>query len=339
MSLQGRRNPVTAALLITLLATLMSRGSVFADTSDSAVRSDGIAAVVGDEVILLSEVDQKASRVLRQVAKPGAEIPPELREEVRRQAVESLISERLILQFAKAQGIQATEAQMDASIRAIADREGITLEELYAALSQQGVPRESYRKQLADQMTRMEIVRQIAFAKVKVTDAEVRERFEQRYGASAPGLHAVVRHILIPWPGPESGESRERSQRVAQQIVDALAEGQSFAALAEQLSAAPSAADGGQMTLRQGDASPEIDKWAFSLAEGETSPPFETQHGVNLLQVVKRFDPSSIRFEDVEDDLRGELMEGKADPVIQKWVLELRKERWVDIVAPDLRPR
>ncbi|MFQ5697073.1 MAG: peptidylprolyl isomerase [Myxococcota bacterium] len=339
MSVPRRRLPATAGLVLTLWAPLACLAPLPARAGDAELHNDGIAAVVGDEVILLSEVDAKANRVLRQVAKPNGGISPELREEVRRQAVEALISERLILQFARSQGLQANEAQVDASIGAIADREGITIEELYAALDQQGIERSTYRKQLADQMTRMEIVRQIAFAKVKVTDAELHALFDERYGGSAPGLHAVVRHILIPWPGPDSGEPHERSHEVARKIVDALAKGESFGALAQQFSAAPSAADGGQMTIRQGDASPEIEKWAFSLAEGETSPPFETQHGVNLLQVVRRFDPSEIHFKDVEDDLRAELMEAKANPVIEKWVAELREQRWVDIVAPDLRPQ
>ena len=323
-------------LLIALaLALTLGLGGLPAAAAD---RVDGVAAVVDDDVILISEVEAKAQPLIQQLTvKNAGPLPQEVQQEIRSQAMESLIASRLILNMAERMGLQASPEEIDEAVEGIARQEGLEVEEIYAAAGQQGLDRKQYREQLAEQITRMKVIGSAVRSRITIKDEEVRELYEERYGQQKPGMHAIVRHILIPWPDPESGEPREVSLKIAQEILHALEEGRSFASLAQQFSAAPSAMDGGRTALRQGEAHGEIEKWAFELEPGEVSPPIETAHGVNLIQLIERFDAGAVSYESVEDNLRYELTERKVNPEIDEWVKELRSQVYVEVVAPDLK--
>ncbi len=121
---------------------------------------------------------------------------------------------------------------------------------------------------------------------------------------------------------------REIAERVRQKAIETGA----FSSLARQFSRAPSAADGGLTTLREGDVAPEIAAQVFGLPAGEVSPVIETPHGLNLFQILDRYDPADMALIDVQDELRRELMERKVEPEYQEWMEELRKMHYIHIV-------
>ena len=70
------------------------------------------------------------------------------------------------------------------------------------------------------------------------------------------------------------------------------------------------------------------------MPAGEVSPVVETEHGLNLFQILDRFDPSKISLEEVEEQLRLELTERKVEPEYEKWIDELRKQHYVHVPGP-----
>ena len=73
------------------------------------------------------------------------------------------------------------------------------------------------------------------------------------------------------------------------------------------------------------------------MTVGEISPPIHTRHGVNLIQVLERFDPSKVELDDVRASIRAELLERETDREFQPWIEELRENRYIEVVAPGLR--
>jgi parvulin-like peptidyl-prolyl isomerase len=162
----------------------------------------------------------------------------------------------------------------------------------------------------------------------------VKKLFEDRYASQQPGMRVRVRHILVPWEPERTPEGDARLREVAAKIRQRAIESGAFSSLARQFSAAPSAAEGGLTIFREGDVAPEIGVQVFGLPAGEVSPVVETDHGLNLFQILDRFDPSTIAFEDVEDQLRVELMESKMEPEYDEWVGELRDVHYVHVNPP-----
>ena len=288
-------------------------------------------------MILRSEVERAAAPILSRLNARHGTLSAEDQRQIRAQAVQALIDGKLIEEVARRMGIEAGEEDVDAAVGGIAREEGVTVEDVYAAAERQGLPREQYRKRIAQEITRMKVISSAVRSRVSVSDDETIKLFEKRYRNAGPGLQVRVRHILLPWPPEASQEQREEVHARAQELRDMAIETHDFASVARQYSAAPSSVDGGLTLFREGDVAPELGPYAFGMDPGEVSPPILTRHGVNLLQVVERFDPSHILFEDIRETLRRELFERKTQEEFRPWLEELRRNRYIEVVAPELR--
>ncbi len=293
---------------------------------------EGIAAIVGEEVILRSEVRTAAAQMLAQVQAQQGSVTPQIAREVREQALNSLIDDRLILKIAERNDLEASDPEIDMAIEGIASEEGVSVEDVYTAVQAQGLSRKAYRAQLGQQLTKMRVVQGSLQGRIKVSDEEIAELFRTRYGSASPGERLRVLHILLGWPPNANKEVRTQIGQAAEGIREQAVESGDFASLARRFSSAPTAENGGLTSFRPGEAPPAIESALAKLGPGEISPVVETGYGLNLFQLIDRFDPSTIRLEDVEDQLRFELQERKSGPELEKWLLELRETQYIEIV-------
>jgi peptidyl-prolyl cis-trans isomerase SurA len=298
---------------------------------------DGVAAIVGRKVILRSQLDLATRLLLERIQDQGGQLDESQRRELRMQALRQLIDDELILALAERNEAVASDAEIDQAIAGIAQEEGVTPDDVYRAAAAQGLGREAYREQLRREMTRMRVLGGSVRSRVAVSDEQVRALYEERYAKATPGERIRVLHLLLPIPAEATPEQIGQLEQVAGQLREqALANGD-FAGLARRYSAAPSAPDGGLTVFRQGDAPPRVAAAIERLAPGEISPIVRTEHGFNLFQFLDRFDPSQVRFEEVEPQLRAELTERETMPQFQKFLDEVRKSRYVEIVNPEPR--
>lgn len=298
---------------------------------------DGVAAIVGDDVILLSELDAASRVMLERIEQERGPVPPEVVREVRGEALQRLIDEKLVQALAERKEGMASAEEVDAQVERIAADEGTTVEQIYAAAAQHGYTREQYRRQLGAEITRMKVVYRFVHPRVTVTEEEIQELYEERYGGQAPGTLVRARHILVPWPDEPTPEKRDRMRDIAREIRETALDGGDFAELARHYSRAPSGSRGGVTTLRRGEVSEKIEDAVFELPPGEIAEIVETPHGLNLFQVLERYDPAEVDLADVEDQLRAEIFARKTMPEYRNLLEELREQHYIEIVAPDLK--
>ena len=315
-----------ARLGIVVTAWLLVSGQAGAD------EVDGIAAIVGEDVILRSEVRTAAAQMLAQVQAQQGSVTPQIAREVREQALHSLIDDRLILKVAERNDLQASDPEIDQAIEGIASEEGVSVEDIYTAVQAQGLSRAAYRAKLGQQLTKMRVVQGSVQSRVKVSDEEVAELFETRYGSASPGERLRVLHILLASPPNTSPEMRTQLREAAEAVREQAIESGDFASLARRISSAPTASNGGLTVFRPGEAPPAIESALAKIGPGEITPLVETRFGLNLFQLIDRFDPSTIRLEDVKEQLRFELQDMKSGPELEKWLLELRERQYIEIV-------
>lgn len=320
------RDKLRLLLLLLLAAGAAARAEV----------ADGVAAIVGDEVVLLSEVRTAMQSVAARVPKDHPLTQQEMKQ-LLDNALKSLIDDRLILQVAKFQGVTASEEEIDGAVNGIAQEEGITVDAIYAAAAEQGLPRAAYREQLGKQITRMKMISGSVQGRVRVSDEEVRKLYDERYGKAKPGERIRVLHILIAVPSDAPPEVREKARAFAASLRDQARQNGDFGGLARKYSAAPTAQQGGLTVFREEDAPELIKSAVFGLKPGEITDVIENAHGENLFQFLDRFDPSAVSFDQVADKLRAELIERRTMPEFEKWLADVRKHRYVEIVAPELQ--
>ena len=319
-----RRSSFLLALL--LVASAAARAEIV----------EGVAVIVGDEVVLLSEVRTAMQSVLSRVPQ-GQTLSADEMAQLRDGAVKSLIDDKLLLQIAKQQGVSASEEEIDTAVNGIAQEENISVDAIYAAAADQGLPRAAYREQMGKQLTRMKMVSGSVQGRVRVSEDDVKKLYEERYGNAKPGERIRVLHILLAVPPDAPPEAREQMRELALKLRDQAREQGDFGALARKYSAAPTASQGGLTIFREADAPPDIKSAIEGLKPGEITDPIENSYGQNLFQYLDRFDPSTITYEQVAGKLRGELIEQRTMPEFEKWMAEVRKNRYVEVVAPELR--
>lgn len=319
-------SPLAAALALTLLA------------QPPAVL-DRVAATVNGEVITLGELVERAGEAYRRAEglPPGA-----AREEARRRALrrafDDALAEKLLAAQAAELGMEATDAQVDAAIEDIKKRNGLDEAGLDAALEQQGLDRETFRRQVKGNLEAFNLVGYKVRSRVKVTDEDLRN-FYQRNAADFAGEDEVrVRHIFLPLPekAPAAEEARVRAQ--GERVLQRLAAGEDFAAVAREVSKGPGAADGGDLGwLRRGVVQKALEDAAFGLQVGQVSGLVRAGPGLHILKVEERRLGGKKSFEEVKEALRERLANEQLDTYRQQYIEELRRAALVDVKLPELK--
>lgn len=263
-------------------------GLSFSVRSESEV-VDRIVAVVGDEVILASEM---ASQLQMAALRYGQKFKSEAEMAVFRDNIlESMISDQLFLIAAKSD--TTISVRPDEVDRALDDHiarisgQYENNDDFLNALSQEGLSLRELRKKLRpdvkNQLLKQRIM-QRRLSSVAVSRHEV-EEFYYNYQDSIPTQPeaAKLAHILLNVaPAPEVEDSvKNRATELRQQILD----GADFATISARHSSMGAGANGGDLGyVSRDDVVPEFARAAFNLSVGDISGVIRTQFGYHIIQ-------------------------------------------------------
>jgi parvulin-like peptidyl-prolyl isomerase len=280
-------------------------------------------ARVDNVMLTQQELDQRIERV-KTATQPGQPAPPE--QELARQFVDRFVQENLVLILARQHGIVIEDKEIDELIsqfRAnIQGQSGQTLDE--AVRGQLGLPGEN---SLEFRQFTSSLVAQRKLAETLVTSDTVRQELTTqmlaRANAKVDQVHAA--HILV------------QTAEEAQKVLDRLAKGEEFAALAKELSKDPgSAANGGDLGwMPEGQTVPEFDQAIFKdLKPGETTKTaVQTQFGFHIIKVLEHEQRAAMTEEQarqaVEQGL-GQELQTRRGQAIQQLITEERQKAKAD---------
>ncbi len=256
---------------------------------------DRVVAVVGDSAILASEVEEQIER-RRAFGEPVPTDPEELAQ-LRRQELESLVNELVMIQAAQRDSIAVAPNDVESQVAATLSEQERRFggrAAFEAALETEGMTLQQYRETVTEGVRRAGIRQQFEAVLQRdrrpppVTDAEVREFFEARRAelGRRPATIEFAQVVVTPEP---SDSARAAATAEAQRAIEALREGEDFETVARRFSDDPGTRDrGGDLGwFRRGRMVPEFDRAAFSLRPGQTSGIVETPFGLHLIKVEK----------------------------------------------------
>lgn len=125
---------------------------------------DRVAAVVGNEIITLSDIRNYSQERSLEGRLAGRDAKDPL---------EALIRERLLKQEMERLGLSATDGEIDSAVKEVVARNGISLEVLKGELAKKGTSFAQYKKDLGDQIRRMKFMGQVIFPRIKISDEEI----------------------------------------------------------------------------------------------------------------------------------------------------------------------
>ncbi|MCZ4409276.1 peptidylprolyl isomerase [Cryomorphaceae bacterium 1068] len=258
---------------------------LFFVNSSKAQVIDQIVAVIGNEIILYSDIQIQKSQIKAQGFKGTI---------TDCQVLEEILFEKLMLNQAKVDSLEITDdmvqgqlnRRMDVFIRQIGSVEAL---EDYYGKSMSEI-REDFFDILKDQLLVQRMESEIS-ADINVTPSDVQDFFNEIPKDSLPYVNASVQMAQIVKYPEVSTKEKERVRSRLLEFKEQVETGQEeFETLAALYSDDPgSAAKGGALGMQaRGTWVPEFDAVAFNLEEGQISTPFKTDYGFHIMQLLER---------------------------------------------------
>lgn len=248
---------------------------------------NGIVAVVDDDVITRSELTQRLGDVVAQLRQKGMQLPP--LKVLQRQMLERMIVEQLQLAQAKQLGIVVDEEHINKVIENIARENGLGLLQFREALQKDGVSFAYFRQQIRNEITITRLRSSQVSKRIDVTPQEVDALLASQQQKQSHNEEYRLQHILISLPTDATPEQVDSTRQRAQQVVNALQQGEDFTKLAISHSQGPQALDGGDIGWRRLAQLPTpFAKALEEMAIGEHSSLIRSGNGFHLLKLVEK---------------------------------------------------
>lgn len=248
---------------------------LFGTTLPSVIKA---TAIVNGEVITQSDIDQRLAFL---AIANGGTIPPEQIEALRQQVLRNLIDETLQIQAAKAEDIEVTDSEVDRTIARVASENNQTPEQLAEVLKAHGSSIKSLRRQVRGEIAWSRLQQRRIESTVSVGDDEVQAVLD-RLNAAKGTEEFRVGEIYLSAPGGDT----TRALTVANQILEQLQKGASFAGYARQYSEASTAAVGGDLGwVRPGQLPPQLAAVVQQMRPGQLSRPVPVPGGLSIVTV------------------------------------------------------
>ncbi len=295
-----------------------------------------IVAVVNDDVITLSEF--RAQYEMAQAAL-RAQVPEDQQaqagEQLRKEYLNTMITELLLLQKAKALGLNVQE-QLKAAIEKIKQDNSIASDaDLRRAIEQQGLPYEIWLRQYEDGMMRQAVLYTEVQRSIALGDSEVVQYYKKNPAEFTVPTEFKLNAIYF------AGEGRTAEEMEAlKAAVDAkLKAGAAFADAAAELSDAPMKEAKGELgTFKTGELEPALETAVDKLKPGETSGWVNSKNGWYLLQLVEKKDSRLRSFEEARGEVEQKIFGQKAAVKEEAYLKDLRAKSFVKIVNDPFGP-
>lgn len=298
----------------------------------SAELVERIVARVNDRLITQSEFDKRVD-----LTSKGPQAPKD-RGQLRREALDDLIKEKLLAERARELSVSATDAEIDEALERVKGQYNLTTDaEFDAALSQSGLTRDELRRQLRDTITIQKVVGRDVAARLDVTDDMLRQEYERQKEKLYPvPEQARVAEIVVRFDKGIAAERERAGQRIAE-AQGKIKAGAGFADVAREYSEGAAKDRGGDLgTVSRGELMPSLDAAVFADPPNEYPSPVLMASSMHIFRVRDR-KPASFRpFNDVKEELRKKIGDELYEKRFGEYVSKLKKEAFVKIYDADL---
>ncbi|MCZ6873923.1 MAG: peptidylprolyl isomerase [bacterium] len=328
------RLTVQVGLILTVVVGTLGGYGNRLGQAQTAQLLDGIAAVVNDEIITISEVwetmELEAEQLRQQYRDEG------LRErltDLYQRALKQLINVRLQLAWARKLRLQVDDDDVTQHIETIKEQNKVSDERLSQMLKARGLTLEAYREQVRESLLIAKVVNVEVRSRLVVMDTELQEAYQkQRERYSVPG-ELTVSHILFLVSPDASGGGQTPARKRATTVLNQLRNGGDFAELAKKYSEGPSAERGGLLgRFRAGELLSGFEKAALALQPGEISGIIHTRAGLHIIRVEDKKEGGYRPFAEVREAIKSKLLQTKSERKYREWLETLRQGAYVKVL-------
>ena len=289
---------------------------------------DGIAAQVGSDVVLVSEVLRMVKPTetrMRDAGVPDLEIA-----KLRAEGLERMIEWRLIEQQVRKLELYANDGEIDATIEGIAQENDLSVEDLRRSVTSHGMTLPDYRAQIKRELERRKLVTALIGSRIEVEDKELMQFYDTRF-SSQPREGEVVhlRQIMIGF-GEDVGRDEKAARARADESTARIEAGEAFEVVALDVSEVAGKKGGDLGWIHVDRLAPWMVDVVKRLDPGEVSAVVDLPVGYCLLKLIERKEYEPVSFEAARPELERELFERHLAREYEDWMVKLRKRTYIE---------
>lgn len=313
-----------------ILIILVLAGSVFIAGTDVV---EEIVAIVNDDIITLSqykEYHETYYQMLRaQLA--GEEFEKQY-ERIKKELMNSMITDLLLLQLAKDKQMNVSE-QLKMTIENIKKENNIESdEELRREMGRQGINFDQWRKQMEENLMRQGIIFSEVDREIVIDDSEVVNYYKLNPKEFTEPEEYKIRAIYLSLE--DNSESSLESRK--KDINERLLAGGEMAELAGLYSDNPLKETQGDLgTFKKGELEKTLEEAVEKLKAGEITPWVKAKNGWYILKLEEKKDIRLKSFEEVKKDIEEMLFAEKRNKKLEEFLKELKERSYIKILKPD----
>ncbi len=248
---------------------------------------DAVAVIVNDDVVTVSEIEDRYQSFLQQASEAGVTDFP-AKKLIMDQIVERLISERIQLQEAAMRGIVASDEEITDAIRGFAEQNDMSLDEYRELLESQGTTYRQFREDVHRQLVLQTIQQYVGRERIWISNQDIKDFRNSPFFEIMATDQYQVGHILISTESSDVDSARQAEAK-AQEVVSELREGADFAAMAVNHSSASTALEGGNLGWRYVEQIPSLfAEVVIEMQVGETADPIRNALGFHIIQLLDK---------------------------------------------------
>jgi peptidyl-prolyl cis-trans isomerase SurA len=263
----------------------------------AAQTGDYIVAVVNQELVTASELQQRLARIREDAARNRTPLPPP--STLRKQVLDALIDERVLVTNARESGARIDDPELDRAVANVAQQNQMTLPQLRERLRQEGISYAKFRDNIRDQLLVERVREREVVSRIKISDAEIDDLIEKRRSAAGVGAQIDLAQILVTVPENASDAVLAERRARAEAALKRVRGGEDFAAVAREVSEDSNRLTGGQIGMRPVDRLPDVFvRAAQGLKPGEIAPDLlRSGAGFHILKLLERKDSSAFTID------------------------------------------
>jgi len=268
-----------------LFTVLLALGSTATALAQPVLPVDRIVAIVGKDVVTMSELRERLAAAERELRRQGTPLPE--RKTLERQVLEQMIVQKAQLRLAKDTGIQVDDVQLDRAIERIAESNRLSLRDFRSRLQRDGVSYEQFREEVRDQILLARLREREVDNKIQISESEIDLYMAENKVAPTTRHEYNVAHILVRVPEQANPQQIETARGRAEKVRAEAQAGADFAKLAASYSDGPNALRGGAFGWRSAARLPDLFSSALkTMKPGEVSAVLRSPAGFHVLKLL-----------------------------------------------------
>ena len=306
-------------ILLILIAIALPSGYGLAQERVDA--KDRIAAIVNEDVITLSELQEELETFMPQLsAQFSGEDLQQQTKQLRYKLLVSMIERKLQLQQAKIMRMTVSDREIDSTAQDIRARRGADANT---------APTANDRKKAREQLLLRRVYQQKIRNTLLIPEATLHEYYDShREDFAIPGMVRISQIMLSVSASGNLEKARLRSEHV----LNELEQGRSFEELAKDYSDGPEAEDGGNLgIMTRGSLLPQMEEIIDRLGQGDIGQVIESPVGLHIIRVDEKKPAGFKPFEEVKKDIENKLLQEQSQRLYQEWLSELTDTAFIEV--------